>query len=100
MIPRYTRPEMGALWTQEASYDRWLLIEIAATEAWSDDGLVPKADAAKVARATYGVDRLNEILQKTKHPMTAFLTSVTEKLVWSNASVPTIPHISFQFLVQ
>ena len=80
MIPRYTRPEMGALWTQEASYDRWLLIEIAATEAWSGEGLVPKADAKKVAKATYDADRLSEILQKTKHPMTAFLTSVTEKL--------------------
>ncbi len=80
MIPRYTRPEMGALWTHEASYDRWLLIEIAATEAWSDEGLVPKADAEKVAQATYGVERLNEVLQKTKHPMTAFLASVTEKL--------------------
>jgi adenylosuccinate lyase len=71
---------MGALWTQEASYDRWLLIEIAATEAWSGEGLVPKADAKKVAKATYDADRLSEILQKTKHPMTAFLTSVTEKL--------------------
>ena len=80
MIPRYTRPEMGALWTQEASYDRWLLIEIAATEAWADEGLVPRADADRLAGADYDVDRLNEVLQKTKHPMTAFLTSVTEQL--------------------
>ena len=80
MIPRYTRPAMGALWTQEASYDRWLLIEIAATQAWATEGLVPEADSEKVASAAYDVDRLNEVLTKTKHPMTAFLSSVTEQL--------------------
>ena len=80
MIPRYTRPAMGALWTQEASYDRWLLIEVAATKAWAVEGLVPQSDADKVASAAYDVHRLNEVLTKTKHPMTAFLTSVTEKL--------------------
>jgi adenylosuccinate lyase len=71
---------MGALWTQEASYDRWLLIEIAATGAWAVEGLVPEADSKKVASAAYDVDRLNEVLTKTKHPMTAFLSSVTEQL--------------------
>jgi adenylosuccinate lyase len=71
---------MGALWTQEASYDRWLLIEIAATQAWAVEGLVPESDSEKVAGAAYDVDRLNEVLRETKHPMTAFLSSVTEKL--------------------
>ncbi len=80
MIPRYTRPEMGALWTQEASYDRWLLIEIAAVEAWTIEGLIPSDDLEKLCRAKHSVSRLNEVLQDTKHPMTAFLSSVTEQL--------------------
>ena len=78
MIPRYTRPEMGGLWTQQASYDRWLQIEIAVAEAWSVEGLIPESDLAKIRTATYDIDRLNEFLERTKHPMTAFLTSVTE----------------------
>ena len=80
MIPRYTRPEMGALWTQGASYDRWLLIEIAASEGWTSEGLVPEADMALLRDATYDEDRLDRVLTQTKHPMTAFLTSVTEGL--------------------
>ena len=80
MIPRYTRPEMGALWTQEASYDRWLLIEVAAAEAWAAEGLIPDADIALIRPASYDADRLGEVLARTKHPMTAFLTSVTERM--------------------
>ena len=78
MIPRYTRPEMGALWNQQASYDRWLQIEIATVEAWAAEGLIPDADLGKIRSASYDIERLNEVLRQTKHPMTAFLTSVAE----------------------
>ena len=78
MIPRYTRPAMGGLWTQTASYDRWLVIEVAAAEAWAAEGLIPAEDMAALRSATYDEERLNQVLERTKHPMTAFLTSVTE----------------------
>ena len=80
MIERYTRPEMGALWTQEASYDRWLQIEIAAAEAWAAEGLIGESDLEKIRAASYDIDVLSSVLERTRHPMTAFLASVTEGL--------------------
>ena len=46
MIERYTRPVMGAIWTPEAKFESWLAVELAATEAWVAEGVVPEADAA------------------------------------------------------
>lgn len=80
MIPRYTRDKMGVIWTQTASYDRWLLIEKAACKAWSDEGLIPKEDLEKLSKATYDISILDEVLKDTKHPMTAFLKSMTDHL--------------------
>ncbi|MAX04190.1 MAG: adenylosuccinate lyase [Dehalococcoidia bacterium] len=80
MIPRYTRDKMGVIWTQTASYDRWLLIEKAACKAWSDEGLIPKTDLEKLSKATYDISILDEVLKDTKHPMTAFLKSMTDHL--------------------
>ena len=50
MIPRYTRPEIGAVWTAEAKLQSWLEVELAATEAWAAEGVVPQ-EAAEEARA-------------------------------------------------
>ena len=80
MIERYSRPEMAAVWSEESKYDKWLLIELAVSEAWADEGVVPSEDMAKLRSASYDIGRLREILEVTRHDMTAFLTSITEKL--------------------
>jgi len=81
MIERYTRPEMGRIWTLENKYLKWLEVEIAACEAWSEIGEVPKA-ALKTIRekARFDVDRIDEIEKTVKHDVIAFLTSVAENV--------------------
>ena len=71
---------MAAVWSEESKYDKWLLIELAASEAWVEEGVVPSEDMAKLRSASYDIGRLNEILAITRHDMTAFLGSITEKL--------------------
>ncbi|MDA1349175.1 MAG: lyase family protein, partial [Chloroflexi bacterium] len=71
---------MAAVWSEKSKYDKWLLIELAVSEAWAVDGTVPANDMAKLRSATYDIDRLNQILKITRHDMTAFLQSITEKL--------------------
>ena len=71
---------MAAVWSEESKYDKWLLIELAVSEAWAEEGVVPSEDMAKLRSASYDTGRLNEILAITRHDMTAFLSSITEKL--------------------
>ena len=71
---------MAAVWSEKSKYDKWLLIELAVSEAWADEGVVPSEDMAKLRSASYDIGRLNEILAITRHDMTAFLSSITEKL--------------------
>ena len=80
MIERYARPRMKSVWSDQSKYDKWLLIELAVCEAWSQVGVIPVADMEKLSTARYDIDRLNEVLRETKHDMTAFLRSVTEQL--------------------
>lgn len=80
MIERYSRPEMAAVWSEESKYDKWLLIELAVSEAWTEEGVVPAEDMEKLRSASYDIGRLREILEVTRHDMTAFLTSITEKI--------------------
>ncbi len=81
MIPRYTRPEMGRLWTLENKYLMWLEVEIAACEAWSEIGEIPKAAMEQIKRkARFDVDRIDEIEKTVKHDVIAFLTSVAENV--------------------
>ncbi len=79
MIERYTLPEMGAIWTDEARMQAWLDVEIAAVKAWSKLGKIPH-DAVKEieAKAAFDVARVNEIEQTTNHDVIAFLTNVAE----------------------
>ena len=79
MIERYTRPEMGKIWTEENKYNIWLEIEVLAVEAMAKLGQVPEA-AAKHIRETAkcDVDKINEIEKVTKHDVIAFLTNVEE----------------------
>ena len=79
MIPRYTRPEMGNIFTDTNRYSIWLEIELLACEAQAELGAIPY-DAVKIIRekAQFNVDRINEIELEVKHDIIAFLTSVGE----------------------
>lgn len=81
MIERYTRPEMGRIWTAENRYMKWLEVEVAACEAWAETGDIPK-DALKVIKkkARFDVERIDEIEKTVKHDVIAFLTSVAENV--------------------
>ena len=80
MIERYSRPAMKQIWSDENKYDKWLKVEIAVCEAWAEDGVIPSDDMIKLRQAKYDPNRLEEIFQKTRHDMTAFVQSVTHGL--------------------
>ena len=71
---------MKQVWSDENKYDKWLLVELAVCEAWTEEGVIPTEDMDKLRPAKYDMERLNEILRVTRHDMTAFLGSMTEKL--------------------
>jgi adenylosuccinate lyase len=79
VIPRYTRPEMARIWSDENRFRTWLAVEVAATETLAAAGIVPK-DAAKAirARADFSVDRIFQIEAEVKHDVIAFTTAVAE----------------------
>jgi adenylosuccinate lyase len=81
MIPRYTHPDMGAIWSEQRRYETWLEVELAATDAMADAGLVPK-DAARELRDRAGFDvaRIEEIEATTQHDVIAFTTAVAEQV--------------------
>lgn len=81
MIPRYTRPEMAAIWEPENRFRIWLEVEIAACEAWNKLGRIPD-DALEVIRerADFDIARIDEVEEEVKHDVIAFLTAVGEKI--------------------
>ncbi len=81
MIERYTRPEMGAIWTEENKFKAWLEVEILACEAWSELGVIPKEDVALLRQnASFDMNRIYEIEQSTRHDVVAFTRAVSETL--------------------
>lgn len=79
MIARYTRPEMGAIWTDNNRYKIWLEIELLATYKQELLGIVPSGTTEKIrAKANFDVARIEEIENETKHDVIAFLTNVAE----------------------
>jgi adenylosuccinate lyase len=81
MIPRYTRPEMGAVWSDQRRYGAWLEVELAATDALADAGVVPRDDARVLReRAAFDIARIEEIEQTTQHDVIAFTTAVAEQV--------------------
>jgi adenylosuccinate lyase len=80
VIERYALPEMKRVWSDEAKYDAWLKVELAVCQAWAEKGIIPGDDWERLRTATYDLARLNEIFKRTKHDMTAFTRSITEKL--------------------
>jgi len=81
MIPRYTRPEMGRIWSDQNKFQQWLEVELAASEALAELGIVP-AEAARLLRAHAGFDagRILEIEKEVKHDVIAFTTAVAETM--------------------
>ena len=81
MIERYTRPEMGAIWTEENKFQAWLEVEILACEAWAELGEIPKEDVAKLREnASFNINRIYEIEAETRHDVVAFTRAVSETL--------------------
>ncbi|MGD0275330.1 MAG: adenylosuccinate lyase [Syntrophales bacterium] len=81
MIPRYSREKMTRIWGPENRYQKWLDIEILACEAMAEMGRIPRDSLINIKqRAAFDIKRIEEIEQKTKHDVIAFLTSVTEKV--------------------
>jgi len=81
MILRYTHPEMGAIWSDERRYGTWLQVELAATDAMAEAGLVPAGAARDLrARAGFEIARIEELEQTVQHDVIAFTTAVAERV--------------------
>ena len=80
MIERYSRPRMKKIWSDESKFDKWLEVEIAVCEAWTELGEIPREAMPKIRKANYKLDRIAEFLRVTHHDVTAFLKSVAESL--------------------
>jgi len=79
LIPRYTRPEMGRIWSDENRFRTWLTVEIAATETLAAAGIVPKEAARAIGqRADFSLERIQEIEAEVRHDVIAFTTAVAE----------------------
>src|SRR5271168_2939027 len=79
VIPRYTRPEMARIWSDENRFRTWLAVEVAATETLAAAGQVPKAAAKAIKeRADFRVERIHEIEAEVRHDVIAFTTAVAE----------------------
>jgi len=79
MIDRYTRPEMGAVWSDENRYRKWLDVELAVCEAWAELGRIPAAALQRIKdKAAFSLTRIEEIERVVKHDVIAFLESVGE----------------------
>ena len=87
MIARYTRPEMGQIWSEENKYRRWLDVELAASEALAESGEVP-GEAAEALRehADFDIERIQEIEGVVKHDVISFTTAVSEKMAEAGAA--------------
>ncbi|MGY3766588.1 adenylosuccinate lyase [Vagococcus vulneris] len=81
MLERYTRKEMGNIWTDKNRYQAWLEVEILAAEAWAELGVVPKEDAKKIREnASFDIHRIIELEVETRHDVVAFTRTVSESL--------------------
>jgi len=81
VIERYTREEMGSIWTEESKFKAWLEVELLACEAWSELGVIPKEDSKELRKkATFDINRIYEIEEETRHDVVAFTRAVSETL--------------------
>ena len=81
MIPRYSRPDMDALWSEDAKLGRWLEVELAVCRAWNRRGVIPDDDLHEIeSKAGFTLERTLEIEKTTNHDVVAFLTDVAEHI--------------------
>jgi adenylosuccinate lyase len=81
MIPRYSRPEMARLWSDENRFATWLAVEIAASEVLAERGVVPKEALAEIRqKARFDVARIDEIEREVQHDVIAFVSCVAESV--------------------
>ena len=81
MLDRYTRKEMGKIWSDENRYNAWLAVEILADEAWTELGEIPQEDMEKIKdNASFKISRIQEIEAQTKHDVVSFTRAVSESL--------------------
>jgi adenylosuccinate lyase len=81
VIERYTRKEMGGLWTDEARFRSWLEVELAVCEVLTQRGLIPETDMREIReKADFDLERIHAIEAEVRHDVIAFLTSVAEKI--------------------
>jgi len=81
MITRYTLPEMGALWSEQSKFQKWLDVEIAVCEVHAEMGTIPKDALEEIkTRASFTVERINEIEKTTNHDVIAFTTNLAESI--------------------
>ncbi|HEV7798943.1 MAG TPA: adenylosuccinate lyase [Pyrinomonadaceae bacterium] len=81
MIERYTLPEMGALWTEQSKFQKWLEVELAVCEVHAEMGTIPSEALEQIkSRAKFSVERINEIEKTTNHDVIAFTTNLAENI--------------------
>ncbi|MGH9340659.1 MAG: adenylosuccinate lyase [Acidobacteriota bacterium] len=81
MIPRYTRPEMARIWSEQNKFRKWLEVEIAVCDVLAEMGEIPRQAAEQIRqKADFSVDRIREIERETRHDVLAFTTAVAETL--------------------
>ena len=80
MIPRYTRPEMGAIWDRQMYFEFQQRVELAAVNAWAREGRVPTADAALLQRASFSLARIDELERTSDHETNAFVDALAESV--------------------
>src|SRR6185295_18682500 len=81
MIERYTLPEMGAVWSEENKFQKWLDVELAVCEVHGEMGTIPREALDQIkSRAKFSVERINEIERTTNHDVIAFTTNLAEEI--------------------
>src|ERR671917_2805129 len=81
MIKRYTLPEMGALWSEQNKFQKWLEVEVAVCEVHAEMGTIPREAVEEIrVRAAFTVERINEIEKTTDHDVIAFTTALAESI--------------------
>jgi len=80
MIPRYTRPAMGRIWSDEHQLELWLKVELAVCEAWADLGAIPEEDMRTIRTATLQQERMAELFSATHHDVISFTRAVADQL--------------------
>jgi len=78
MIPRYSHPEMAAVWSDEHKYDLWRRVEVAVCEAWNDVGVIPNEALTPIRNATLDPSRIEQVFEETRHDVIAVVRTMAE----------------------